>query len=125
MPELYSQRMAVCLRELRNYQNIDDLCAGICHNVTTQHQKRDAYGEDSFQDVADWLEDAFTALGVEDTAYPVPHPDYIDEERAYDKAGNKWQGKYGANRLYLLELLITLAEGWKPSENFQLQWPHP
>ena len=51
--------------------------------------------------------------------YCVPCPGFPDAESAYMSKENKWAGEYGANRRYLLGLLIRLAEGDQTTPRFE------
>src|SRR5690606_15893638 len=53
------------------------------------------------------------SLGLQ-PGYPVPHPDNESNGDAYESAHaayEKWTGPYGANRKYLIRLLIRIAKG--------------
>lgn len=92
---------------------------GICHYLTTLDGL-----EAPSCGVGVWLERMFDKLGL-NVCYPVPHPDILSNEAAYDRTRNQWEGQYGANRLHLVELLIQLAEGWEPPTYYEVQWPYP
>lgn len=119
MAELYNQVIAYRLTRLRDPANITNVFLGICYNLRAQDPG-------DYAAPTKWLEAAFKKLGLSNT-YPVPSPydDYRTPDEAYNYHEDLWHGKYGANRLYLLELLISLAGGWEPSENFRVHWPHP
>lgn len=65
-----------------------------------------------------WLYEALRYLRL-NISYCVPCPGFPDARSAYMSGENKWAGGYGANRRYLLSLLIRLAEGDQTTPRFE------